>query len=152
MTTPSPAEAELSVLGVGTVLAAAEPQGAVVGTTAVLDGSTLAPQEEYARSLFADVAHQFTVRVYRGRSFSDRTLSDARAAATTGAPAHTTYHVCVVEPHLRVGTQARVGIDAIVGAEAAGTELGRRRRRRAGRSAASRPAGSASAASWDTSI
>jgi phage tail-like protein len=116
---PAPAQAELSVLGAGTVLAAAEPQGAVVGTTAVLDGSTLSPQEEYARALFADVAHQFTVRLYRGAAFSDRALPDASALVASRAPAHAAYHVCVVEPFLRVGVQSRVGIDAIVGDAAA---------------------------------
>jgi phage tail-like protein len=112
---PSPAQAELSVLGVSTVAAVAEPQGAVLGTTAVLDGSTLSPQEEYARALFADVAHQFTVRLYRGAAFSDQALSDASAVVAGHAPAHAAYHVCVVDPCLRVGVQARVGIDAIVG-------------------------------------
>ena len=112
---PAPAQAELSVLGVSTVLAATEPQGAVLGSTAVLDGSTLSPQEEYARALFADVAHQFTVRLYRGAAFSDRALSDANALVARHAPAHAAYHVCVVEPGLRVGVQSRIGIDAIIG-------------------------------------
>lgn len=116
---PPATQAELSVLGISTVLAAAEPQGAVAGTTAVLDGSTLSPQEEYARALFADVAHQFTVRLYRGAAFSDRALTDASAVVARHAPAHTAYHVCVVEPCLRVGVQARVGIDTIVGDPAA---------------------------------
>ena len=110
----SPSEAALSVLGVGTVLAAAEPQGAVAGTTAVLDGSFLAPQEEYARALFAEVAHRFTVRVYRGRSYSEAAVGAVRALLERERPAHTAYHLCVVEPRLRVGVQARVGVDAIV--------------------------------------
>ena len=114
-----PAQAGLSVLGVSTVLAVAEPQGAVLGSTAVLDGSTLSPQEEYARALFADVAHQFTVRLYRGAGYSDQALSDASALVARNAPAHTAYHVCVVEPSLRVGVQSRVGIDAVVGDPAA---------------------------------
>ena len=119
---PPAAQAGLSVLGVSTVLAVAEPQGAVVGTTAVLDGSTLSPQEEYARALFADVAHQFTVRLYRGAAFSDQTLSDAGAVVARHAPAHAAYHVCIVEPYLRVGVQARVGIDAILGDPAAASK------------------------------
>jgi len=116
---PPAAQAELSVLGTSTVLAVAEPQSAVAGTTAVLDGSTLSPQEEYARALFADVAHQFTVRLYRGGAFSDRALSKASAVVARHAPAHAAYYVCVVEPCLRVGVQSRVGIDAIVGDPAA---------------------------------
>jgi phage tail-like protein len=121
--TPTPAEVDLSVLGAGTVLAAVEPQGAVVGTTAVLDGSTLSPQDEYAKSLFTEVAHQFTVRLYRGKEFSDRALVDVRALLQREAPAHTTYHVCVVEPYLSVGIQARVGVDTIVGEPGSGRAL-----------------------------
>ena len=30
-------------------------------------------------------------------------------------PAHTDYHLCLVEPDMRVGFQAQVGIDTIVG-------------------------------------
>jgi hypothetical protein len=29
-------------------------------------------------------------------------------------PAHTMYHLCIVEPRMRVGFQARVGIDTVV--------------------------------------
>jgi phage tail-like protein len=110
----SDAELALSALGSTTFLARAEPQGAVVGTSAVVDGSYLVPQEEYATPLFEDVAHQFTVRVYRGASYSDNAVATARAVLDEERPAHTTYHLCVVEPAMRVGVQARLGIDAIV--------------------------------------
>jgi phage tail-like protein len=111
---PSDAEAGLSVLGSTTVLAAGEPQGAVLGTSAVVDGSWLSPQDEYATALFTDVAHQFTVRVYRGRHYSEPAVAAARALLEREAPAHTSHHLCVVEPLLRVGFQARVGIDTVV--------------------------------------
>jgi phage tail-like protein len=120
---PSDAEAGLSVLGATTVLAGGEPQGAVVGTTAVVDGSWLSPQEEYATALFTDVAHQFTVRVYRGRHYSEPAVAAARALLEREAPAHTTYHLCVVEPLLRVGFQARVGIDTVVAGPGGQTAL-----------------------------
>jgi phage tail-like protein len=108
------AQAALSVLGASTVLTAGEPQGAVVGTSAVLDGSFLSPQDRYATPLFADVAHQFTVRVYRGPSYSEEAVTAARAVLDEERPAHTSYHLCVVEPRMRVGVQARLGVDAIV--------------------------------------
>jgi phage tail-like protein len=117
------AEAALAVLGFSTVLAAGEPQGAVAGTTAVLDGSWLSPQEDYATALFTDVAHQFTVRVYRGGHYSEPAVTAARALLDREAPAHTSHHLCVVEPRLRVGVQARVGIDAVVAGPEAGTVL-----------------------------
>lgn len=110
----SPAEAALSVLGSGTVLARAEAQGAVLGTSAVLDGSFLTPQEDYAAHLFEDVAHQFTVRLYRGATHSEDAVALARAVLDSERPAHTAYHLCIVEPRLRVGVQARLGVDAIV--------------------------------------
>ena len=108
------AQSALSVLGVGTVLAAAEPQGAVVGTTAVLDGSFVSPQDEYARPLFAEVAHRFTARLYRGHRYSESAAAIVRDVLERERPAHTTYHVCLVEPRMRVGVQARVGVDAVV--------------------------------------
>jgi phage tail-like protein len=119
----SDVETALSVLGVGTVLAAAEPQGAVAGSTAVLDGSYLSPQAEYARPLFDEVAHRFTVRVYRGARYSDEVASAVRVFLDRERPAHTAYHVCVVEPMFRVGVQARVGVDAIVAGPVAPTVL-----------------------------
>jgi hypothetical protein len=108
------AEAALSVLGRGTVLAAAEPSGAVLGSSAVLDGSVLAPRERYAEALFSDVAHQFSVRLYRGPAYSEDAVAAARAVIDAERPAHTSYHLCVVEARMRVGVQARVGVDAIV--------------------------------------
>jgi hypothetical protein len=37
-----------------------------------------------------------------------------RAVIEREKPAHTTYHLCVIEPRMRVGAQARLGIDTIV--------------------------------------
>ena len=118
------AEAALSVLGSTTMLAVGEPQGAVAGTTAVLDGSFLSPQEAYATPLFRDVAHQFTVRIYHGSTFSEDAVGLARRVLDRERPAHTTYHLCVVEPCMRVGHQARIGIDAVVAGPAEPTLLG----------------------------
>jgi phage tail-like protein len=139
---PADAEAALSVLGVSTVLAVAAPQGAVVGTSGVLDGSFLSPQEAYATPLFADVANQFTspqeayatplfadvanqftVRLYRGHTYSDQAVTTARALLDREAPAHTSHHLCVVQPRLRVGLQARLGVDAVVAGPPAPTPL-----------------------------
>ena len=116
-------EARMSVLGSSTVLAAGEPQGAVAGTSAVVDGSWLSAQDEYATALFTDVAHQFTVRVYQGGGYSEAAVAAARAVLEREAPAHTSYHLCVVEPRMRVGAQARLGIDAVVAGPEARTAL-----------------------------
>jgi phage tail-like protein len=108
-----PGSAITSVLGVTTGLAGSDPQGAVLGTTATLDQSQLLTSDEYGMGLFQDVAHRFTVWVYAPWS-DDRTLAAVRAFLDRERPAHTTYGLGVIQPALRLGFQARVGIDTVV--------------------------------------
>jgi phage tail-like protein len=105
---------QTSVLGFTTSLVAVEPQGAVVGTTAVLDRSHLITQGEFGAPLFDDLAHRFSLHLYRGGSFSPGTVEMVRALVDREKPAHTDYHLCIIEPNFRVGFQSRVGIDTIV--------------------------------------
>ena len=51
-------------------------------------------------------------------------LQKIRSILDREKPAHTDYHLCVVEPTMRVGFQARVGIDTIVAGTAADMVLG----------------------------
>ena len=111
---PTEVEASMSVLGQATVLASGEPGGAAVGSSAVLDGSYIAPANRYATALFDEVAHQFSVRLHRGPAYSEDAVAAARAVIDAERPAHTSYHLCVVEPRMRVGYQARLGVDAVV--------------------------------------
>src|SRR6266849_1043898 len=113
-----------SVLGFTTMLAPAHPQGAVLGTSAVLDQSHLIAGDELGLPLFSDVAHQFTVQVYRGQVRSQTKLTEVETILEREKPAHTAYHLCFVEPRLRVGFQARVGIDAVVAGTPSPTALG----------------------------
>jgi phage tail-like protein len=140
-------EAESAVLGFATVLAPAEPQGAVLGTSAVLDGSHLITHAEYGAPLFMDVAHRFTVQMYRGATFSEQVRNDVRAVLDREKPAHTVYHLCVVEPTMRVGFQARVGVDAIVAGPATPTGLEDKGRPSAGLVLGGEPPGYVGAAS-----
>ena len=105
---------ENSILGVSTSLAGAEPQGAVVGSTAILDQSYLISSEEYGSPLFVDLADRFTVQIYRGQLSCPETLARVHDVIRREKPAHTDYHLCVIEPRLRAGYQARVGIDTVV--------------------------------------
>lgn len=72
---------------------------------------------DYGQGLFSDSAHLFTVLVPPscdcgpGRTESHQRL---RAAIDAEKPAHTDYHLCFLKPRMRVGFQARLGIDAIV--------------------------------------
>ncbi len=117
-------EVGTSLLGFTTRLAPAEAQGAVVGTTAILDQSQLTTDEEFGAPLFADVAHQFTVSVYRGTGFTGATLDAVRTVLDREKPAHTLYQLCTIEPAMSVGWQARLGIDSIVAGTSPPTRLG----------------------------
>lgn len=105
---------DVAVLGFTTRLAPGEPEGAVLGGSAVLDGSTLIGEEDYGAPLFEELAHQFTIQVYRGQIQGEPDLERVRATVEREKPAHTTYHLCVIEPRMRVGFQARLGIDTVV--------------------------------------
>lgn len=116
--------AENSVLGYTTMLAPAESQGAVVGTTAVLDQSQVITEQEFGAPLFSDVAFQFSVQVYRGQVSSPQSLDRVRRTVEQEKPAHAAYHLCVLEPRLRIGFQSRVGVDTIVAGPPPSLRLG----------------------------
>jgi phage tail-like protein len=108
-------DAQNSVLGFTTMLAPAQLQGAVVGTSAVLDQSHLTTVDEFGIPLFSDVAYQFSVQLYRGQIMCTDALPRIRALLDQEKPAHCTYQLCIVEPRMRAGYQCRVGIDTVVG-------------------------------------
>lgn len=106
-----------SILGTTTMLASAQPQGAVVGATATLDYSHLITNQDFGAPLFEDLAHRFNVQIHRSSLWCAETLPKIKAVIEREKPAHTAYHLCIIEPRLRVGFQARVGIDAVVGGQ-----------------------------------
>jgi phage tail-like protein len=105
---------EVSSLGFTTMLAPGELQGAVLDSSATLDGSHLTQIDELGGALFDDLAHRFYVQIYCAELTRPGALDDARAVIEREKPAHTDYHLCVIQPRMRVGAQARVGIDTIV--------------------------------------
>jgi phage tail-like protein len=115
---------ENSVLGYTTMLAPAQAQGAVVGTSAVLDQSHLIPAADFGVPLFGDVAFRFTVLVFEGQINCATAADRVRAIIEREKPAHTAYHLCVLKPRMRVGFQARVGIDTIVSGPPSSMRLG----------------------------
>jgi hypothetical protein len=117
---------ENSTLGFTTMLAPAEAQGAVLDTSATLDRSHVTRGEAFGAPLFEDLAHRFCVQVYSADLASPDALEDVRATIEREKPAHTAYHLCLIEPRMRVGVQARVGIDAIVAAGPPPAEVGLR--------------------------
>ena len=81
---------------------------AVVGESGPLAAS------EFGTGLFADYAHFFTVLTPAGSCRDAAHRAELREAIDAEKPAHTDYHLCFVEARMRVGFQARLGIDAIV--------------------------------------
>ena len=116
--------AENSLLGATTMLAPAQPQGAVVGTSAVLDQSHLITNEDFGAPLFTDVAYQFCVEVYRSQVMCPEALARIRTIVEQEKPAHTAYHLCIIDPRFRVGFQSRLGIDTVVGGSPRSLALG----------------------------
>lgn len=123
-------ERQTSLLGFTTRLAPAEAQGAVVGTTATLERSHLIDNEAYGSPLYEQVAHQFSVQIYRGQVHNTKMLARIRDIIEREKPSHTTYQICLVEPQMSVGWQARIGIDAIVAGSPPPTRIGESTRER----------------------
>ncbi len=97
------------------MLAPAHAQGAVIGTTATLDHSHLIAEQDDGAPLFEDIAHHFCVQLYAAELAHPSAIERVRQVLDREKPAHTTYHLCLIEARMRVGFQARVGIDTIVG-------------------------------------
>jgi hypothetical protein len=97
------------------MLAPGPLQGAVLNTTATVDQSHITSGEPFGAELYEDVAHRFCVSIYCAELTSPDALARVRQVLDREKPAHTAYDLCLIEPAMRVGAQARVGIDAIVG-------------------------------------
>src|SRR4029079_19247842 len=61
--------------------------------------------------------YRFCVLVDAYRVQYPGTLEEIRRIVDREKPAHTDYRIELLEPDLRIGLQARVGIDAIVGGD-----------------------------------
>ncbi len=105
---------QVSTLGFDTVLAPAPAYGAVLASAATLDHSHLLDPSDGGVTLFGDVAHQFCVQVHAAQVATPSALAAVNSILAQEAPAHTLYHLCVVPPRMRVGFQARLGLDAVV--------------------------------------
>ena len=120
----------MSRLGFDTRLPVLEPGGMVVpdigsdavpcagpaGSAIVGASGPLLP-DQIGLPLYADEAYRFCVVVDGYRLRDAALLDELRRIVEREKPAHTDYRVQVVMPELRVGFQARIGIDAIVGGE-----------------------------------
>jgi phage tail-like protein len=112
-----------SVLNFDTSLASAEAQGAVVGLSASLDHSYLITEAEFGAPLFEELAHRFSVVIYPNAANSPQRMAKLKSVIERDKPAHTDYHICIVQPKMRVGFQSMLGIDTVVGGPATATPL-----------------------------
>jgi hypothetical protein len=86
------------------------------------EGGPLAA-DDFGSTLFADTAHRFVVSVPAYQA-PEGALRDAiRRVIEREKPAHTEFALCFVEPEMRVGMQALLGIDSIVAGAPAGASL-----------------------------
>lgn len=116
---------EAGLLGFSTMLAPGPLQGAVLGSSAIVDQSHMSTGEDLGAALYEDVAHRFCVHVYCAELTRPGALDTVRAVIEREKPAHTAYELCVIEPAMRVGVQARIGFDSIIasGAPSAATDF-----------------------------
>lgn len=73
--------------------------------------------------LFSEEAYRFCVFVDGYRAQQPETFAEIRRIVDREKPAHTDYRVALLAAELRVGLQARVGIDAILGGDPPGFHL-----------------------------
>lgn len=74
--------------------------------------------------LYADEAYRFCVVVDAYRASDPQTVQEIARIVDREKPAHTDYRIDLIAPGMRVGFQARIGIDAILGGEPVPLQLG----------------------------
>jgi phage tail-like protein len=104
------------------------PDRVTIGS-AVVGASGPLTQDEFGAPLFADAAHRFIVSVPAYQAPEASVRDAIRQVLEREKPAHTDYALCFIEPAMRVGLQAMLGIDTYVadqptGASLAGITLG----------------------------
>jgi phage tail-like protein len=111
-----------TALGFGSGLYDRDLDGILVGDSVV--GET-GPEDpvDFGAALFASTAHRFSVVVPPAARFDDDMRALVMRVLETEKPAHTAFHLCLTEPRMRVGMQARVGLDSVLAAEPEGKAL-----------------------------
>ncbi len=118
---------EASALGFDTMLPSTAVDGLVVDEGR-LGAAGPESSATWGSALFAATAHRFQVLVPAGHAPTDEARRRLAKTIDDEKPAHTEVHVCYPEPRLRVGVQARLGLDAIVAGGATAKRLDQRSR------------------------
>ena len=110
---PVPAECLYALVDDRADTSRTQASGFDVGS-AVVGASGPQTPDDFGQGLFSETAHLFTVLVPPACDCGSRRHLRLQAAIDAEKPAHTDYHLCFLKPRMRVGFQARLGIDAIV--------------------------------------
>lgn len=124
---------EGSRLGFDTVLPAIDPNGLVIPDpmqethvhslgcssntiigSSVVGESAPVSVEDIGETLFADTAYRFSVLVPAYKVNKPGIRETMVKIIEQEKPAHTAFHLCLIEPSMRIGFQARIGVDTIV--------------------------------------
>ncbi len=111
-------------LGLGATLSSMHPGPAVLDSTAQLDRSFLIGDDQYGEPLFDGLAYKFVVEVAAGDVADPGKLDLVRRVVEGEKPAHTMWQLSVLESTMRVGAQARIGIDSFIAGAAKPSALG----------------------------
>jgi len=101
-----------SALGFDTALPRTSVDGLIVDESAI--GATTLTEDGWGWSLFEPTAHRFTVLVPAASARGESSRRFMRDVIEQQKPAHTDFHLCFIEPNLRIGIQSRLGVDAII--------------------------------------
>jgi phage tail-like protein len=117
-------------LGAGRLGAQAELWGKAIvarsqlGENAQLDRTKLVASQDPWRDPFHVYAHKFTVFVPARLARSAAEQRSLRNLIRQAAPAHTQAHLEFVEPRFRIGVQATIGLNSVIGQYPQGVTLG----------------------------
>ena len=100
-------------LGLGTGMPDRDVEGLLVGESVAGETGPEDPTTVGA-ALFASTAHRFSVVVPPGPGLDGAVRTLITSVVEAEKPAHTAFHLCFARPRMRVGIQARVGVDAFV--------------------------------------
>lgn len=103
-----------AALGVDTQLPPAHPQGATLDTTAVLGQTRLIGEGGGAVPLFGTRIFDVTVQLYAAELPNPAIAGRLQALLEREAPAHLRCRLQLIEPAMRVGQQATLGVDTIL--------------------------------------
>ncbi|MFA4902801.1 MAG: PA14 domain-containing protein [Desulfobaccales bacterium] len=95
----------------------------IVGQTVVGESGPLGASQ-YGQPLFSDTAHLFTVLIPAAEAPEASRREKLKSVIEAEKPAHTDFHLCLLKPRLRVGFQARIGIDSIIAGPPEAMDLG----------------------------